>query len=244
MYGRRGRRIGYRRRFRKSTRTTRRPFRARRYIRRTRVGRRLPIEMPASVMVKLRSFTAFTLSTAGATAGAYNAISLNSAYDPYVGAGGGSCTGFTQWAALYGRYMVRASKHVVRAQVNTNGSVDGVFGMYPLASTDTVPSLFKQADALTEIKGARMRVMGNASSAASTDPRIVLTKYFSIRRIEGQSSLDDDLYGAAVTADPTRQPQLIIAMGSYSNFTAEVHVVVQSTYYVKFYRPLCAALAE
>lgn len=193
--------------------------------------------------VKLRNVYNFDLTLGGAAAGTSNAMSINSPFDPYIAAGGGSCSGFAEWAAMYHRYICYGSKHVVTFQVDSNGAADAVAGVFALSSQDTAPPVYKYADVLTEMKGARWRMMGNASAGATTNPRFMITKYCSVRTIEGQRHLDEDQYGADVTSDPSRQPQLVVAMGAYAAFSASVHVVVVSTYYTKFYRPKLATLA-
>jgi hypothetical protein len=200
---------------------------------------RFPLFAPDKMHVALMCSQTL-LMTGTATGGTTVAISLNSAYDPYVAAGGGKCTGFDQWAALYQRYIVRNSDHRARFVLQDSTVTDHsmIVGMVANSSANTFPSTPAQySDWLIETPNS---VWGRFTNIVNNTPYQVFNckKSFDVAKIEGVSGpLDYVDYSGPVTADPTLQPivSLVAALDSTSVATFHVSVNIESTYYVEFY---------
>lgn len=217
-----------------------RPTKAVRRYRRypKRVGiRRSPTEFPSSMFMKLR-FTEDRPLNITVGSGALTSYSMNSPFDPLYGLGGGSCSGFAQFAAVYERYLCTGCKVVFTGVATANDNSSLVVGMRARPSSHPVPTGTSfYGDWLIESKSPCYRRL---PSWVTPQPysRWSLTKYFSVKGTEAVKSLEDVYYAATTAADPTNQPLVDIVAG-YTTGTGtcvlDCHVTI--TYYVKFFRP-------
>jgi len=208
---------------------------------------RFPLFAPDRMSVALVATDNIILAGT-AVAGTVNAVSLNSAYDPYVGVGGGKCSGFDQWKELYQNYIVRSSEHTVKFILNDSDVSDNsmVVGIVPTSSSLTYPtSVLEYADWLIETPRAQYARFTNFVEGTPLQVASFKGQY-NIAQIEGITGpLDYYQYGAPVTADPPAQPQLNLVVGlDNAVSTWSVSVNVASKYFVEFYNVAGAHNAE
>lgn len=212
------------------------PRRTRRYHKRGRVSR-VATEFPSSMRIKLRYAADDTVGVSSGS-GAVRTYSVNSPFDPYVSVGGGSCSGFAQWAGMYRKYVCHSCRVVVTGVVTDNDNSTLVVGIRGRSSSSGLPgSAALYGDWLVESKGSAYR---RIPPWVSPQPyhRFTLVKYFTVKELEGWSNLDDSDWSADVTADPPGQPVFDLVAGyttGTGTCTIEYHTSI--TYYTKFFQP-------
>lgn len=152
---------------------------------------------------------------------------LNSLFDPDQSGVGGQPDGFDQLKALYGRYRVMA----VDVEVQAVGQ--SANGLITCAPTDT-PGGFTSAE---EVAGLRY---AKTAAFSSTQVGRLKTRYH-IGKLLGYS--DDAMLGnsnveAAITASPSFQQYLVIAVEGGSSATQVQNVWVRLTYYARMEVPI------
>lgn len=198
---------------------------------------RTPTEFPSSMRVKLR-YTADVDLNVTADSGTKITYSMNSAFDPLYSFGGATCSGFSQWAGIYERYMVSGAKITFSGTATSNDNASLVVGIRSRPSS--LPALADDAfygDWLIESKSPCYRRLPKWVTPQPY-PRFSLSKYFSVKRTEQISMLDDVHYGASTAADPANEAVIdVVASYTTGTGTCTIPAHVTITYYVKFYRP-------
>lgn len=222
-------------------------FRRRRILsqRRRRYGRRYrtPTEFPSQMFVKLKNVDTLDLSTAGANAGVALAIRVNGPYDPYYPTGGGTPSGYTQYANMYNMYLCYGASYKAIFTYYTNNQDATVCGMTAISSMELCPGLTsKYGSWLTESKGAKWKsVPVKVYQDGNPLPRYIFKKYCNVKRIECMPTLtnNDNNYTSLTNTTPLRNTLLYCVNGTSdgSTQTASCKVEIVSTYYVKFFQP-------
>jgi len=178
----------------------------------------------------------------------YRQYSLNSAFDPLYSAGGGSCTGFSQYAAMYSRYIVE--RIIVDAHfdnVATNGLgremraflravPTGQLASFPsvatLIASDVVEAQYCKSCTLTYI------------NAGFRDASATLHAEFIPWRTEGLPNEIADFVNLSslCTGDPVRQGVVFVGTFVYaSGATCYCDIDVNITYVTRFFEPVITA---
>lgn len=230
-----------RRRFTSKRGMVRRPITRRRTTfrkRRTPIRRRsgfIKTIMPPVLTTKMRYMDYFNMATGGASAYYTVPFRMNGAYDPVFAAGGGSCTGWNQIAAIYGKYRVLASKIEVWAYNTCTSPV--IVSIFARSSTGSVPTSAvevqqKSFEYNNDVRAKQLIPYGSGTSY----PRCYLSMYKSIKRLENNRSNMDEDYSAATSTTPVLQTfwdvNLCTLDGASINSTA--NYTIRITYYVRF----------
>jgi len=165
---------------------------------------------------------------------------INSAYDPDPTLGGGSLTGFNQWAAMYNSYHVSKFRYQYTVASNEPG-VPVAFGFIfrdlnrPSLTYSTYSSCL---NALEQAPSTGIQMVGEASGQSvyrspwyKISPGDVVGKRASYE-------FDDD-YDALVTTNPLNLVwfSMIVLSTTGSNVTNGVLVALNMEFTVKFYGP-------
>lgn len=187
---------------------------------------RTPSFIPDQMRVKLR-YNSIVSIAPGVPAGGY-IFRGNSCFDPDFSGVGKQPLGFDQWANMYNKYRVRASKIVIQLS-NTNTTVPASVSLYPSEDASlpgTIEGALSQPYSKQKISGI-----------ASSTPNLTLTHYMSSKKMLGVKSIEmADEFAAFTTADPTNEWFWIIFVANLS--TAGVVTfqgLVKITYYVEFF---------
>lgn len=161
---------------------------------------------------------------------------FNGPYDPVPTAGGGSCTGYPELAAIYNKHVVLASKITIWGYSTT--ATPFLFYIYARGSgsavfTSNAEILNKALEYGRDVRSKKVIPYG----AGTAYPRIFLSYYRTLKSIEGVTSKTDRDYIADTSTTPVTEAfwdtGLAALDGASTGVTA--NVLVQITYYVKFF---------
>lgn len=191
--------------------------------------------MPNVLTTKLHFMDYYQFSSGGAATWDTEAFRLNGVQDPQAGAGGGSCTGFNQLAAIYGKYRVLGSKISVWFQNTCNTALivsvaaRGGVGAAPSSGVQIQQSAYEYPRN-TRAREIRPYVAGDGVPTAK------IAMYRTVRSIEGMRANTDVDYEAPVTTIPVNQCYWDVSMVSIDATQVNVtcNIRVRITYYVKF----------
>lgn len=209
--------------FRKRRRTIRR---TRRYI--SRVPRRIPMGVSRYKFAKLPycDLEATSVSASSSVAWTYQ----SSMYDPYAPVGGHQPMFFDQYAAMYRKYTVLGIAYDLQAC--TDGATTGPLVIIVTPSADSTPP--------TSISIARERP-GSKEAIVSNSYRARLKGYMSVAKTLGvnrRNVLNDDIYSALVTTNPSALANLFVqAFNTSGGYAVAVYITLRLTYYVRFFDP-------
>lgn len=154
----------------------------------------------------------------------------NSAFDPDLTGIGHQPYYFDQYAAIYTKYRVHGSS--IRVDV-VNQS--GVMATSVIVVPHSDVAAFGSISAAAELQRSRYpRIVPIAQRQS-----VLLKDYASTRAVIGLTKVEmeaDDIYSAAVTANPAQQWYWHILMESTDSLTAlSVQLQVRLTYYMEFF---------
>jgi len=147
--------------------------------------------------VRLRYFEYFDKSGVTLFDQVFN---LNSLFDPDQSGGGHQPLEFSQWAAMYNRYLVRRCRYRVTFCQNSTTSIT-VVGVAPQNNSNTALSLTQQRAALESPYGK-----AHMFSLSPNQPGFVITGNIDLARLTGVTPTkyaSDDVYQAVVGASPS-----------------------------------------
>lgn len=160
---------------------------------------------------------------------------LNSLYDPQYALGGGTPTGLTALAAVWGQYKVCGAKVTCRF-VNT-GTLPARVGFYACDDSYTTPST-------AALNQAQLMEMGNPNfvilpAAFGSSSTVTLRRFYRIKNIMGRSRYQDQNAVARVTADPYTQAHLhVVSLSDLASVapgaTSTTRVYITIKFYAKF----------
>jgi hypothetical protein len=152
---------------------------------------------------------------------------LNSVFDPDQTGVGGQPDGYDQLKVLYGRYRVIA----VGVEVECIGQ--SASGLIAIAPSDT-PGPFVSAEEVAGLRYAK-------AAAFSSTQRGTVRAMYHIGKLLGYSDeavLANSNLDAAISANPTFQQYLIVAVEGGTSATQVQNVWVKMTYYVRMEVPI------
>jgi len=157
---------------------------------------------------------------------------MNSAYDPDPNLGSGSCAGFTEYAALYNKYLVRAIEYDIHV-VNKETTIPIQVIVAPVtidvgqnyASIDELQELPLAQNGICSISGGQDRVRFRG--------KINLAKYHG----NTVSWLSDPQYSAATSANPSTMFYLNVGASALGGTFSGLGVGMSArlTYICEFY---------
>lgn len=161
---------------------------------------------------------------------------LNGIYDPYLGAGGGSVSGYTLMSTQYGFSMVKGSKIEVQVRrtidTDQNSPYDVVVVPIPSAGSASLP---------TSIATLREQPYAKfiAGTAIGSDRHNKIVSYMSVTKIEGLKDIYAPSYRSTTGANPAIIPIWCIALQqadpTVASLSVSVIVSVKITYYVEWF---------
>jgi len=194
--------------------------------------------MPPTLFCQFRYSQQVTLSndnTTGRT-GSEHAWRLNSLFDPDFTAVGHQPRGFDQMAAIYNKYVVYKVHIQLRKLQHTFGSDTGNFIALNVRQGDNayVLSGVKTADEIQEVAGNT--VIGlSAQAERMVDYEFYIADLLGIPRTQ---IFNDELYGAATNANPSRTAYTSVAMGNFNDVTGQSAIVLMSmVFYARMQNP-------
>jgi len=163
---------------------------------------------------------------------------MNGVYDPLLAVGGPACTGFPELAAIYSRYRVYGCK------ISLWGYSTCVtpFMVYIWARSNLQASCSNGNEMMNKameysrgVKFVTVRPYG----ANTGYPTFRLSKYQSIKALEGPKAMVDEDWQADSTTYPAKQCYWDVGMCALDGTATAVtaNVLVRITYYVKFVEP-------
>ncbi len=177
------------------------------------------------VVFRYQSATTFTIP-----AGLYvmSQISMNSAYDPLYTVGGGVCTGFAEWMALYARYFVKRARCVTQPVTNSNPG-DILFTL-ALRSNEATAGVVPTLDMITESRNCCFHMMVNGTTSYTT-----LEDVRDPAQFEGLSGQNKNDLSGSLAADPTIQPVWYVGAYGVNGHTIQTMTLVE--YETELYSP-------
>lgn len=179
----------------------------------------------------------FNFASGGITDYALNSYRINGPYDPNVAIGGGSCTGWDELAAIYGKYRCLGAK--LTATCYNTCATPLVICVRARDSTDSAFSSGTQVVNGSYEYGANIRAIRLVpyTGAGMAHPRGTVSLYASVRRLEGLRSNIDEDYTAATNGTPVTQCAFDVCMAAWNGTTVSLtsNVMVNVVYYVRFY---------
>lgn len=170
----------------------------------------------------------------GANTYAYSSYSMNSPYDALYSVGGGACTGFNEWMALYSRFFVLKCRISISIY---NGSSNVIMSyLLPMRSDDAAGGVTPTVDKILEGRDSRYAMIWPGAHPSNGR---ALTVTYRPAQFEGLpvTSNRDELSGT-VASDPQIQPAVQAGWfhtGATTQLSNSMVAVVEYT--TEFYRP-------
>lgn len=183
---------------------------------------------PDVMMTKMK-YVSFDTQSSGVGSIDVYTFRGNSVQDPDYTGGGHQPNSFDQYATIYNKYKVMGCKLTIDATNNTDtvGTVVGIQASNsPSFGYTGYPEPIEQQRCKSTILTGK-EGQGN---------RIRLSKYYSSKAILGKKNINDEDYGAEVTTNPTDEWYWhVFSQALNQSSSWQVSIMVQLTYYVKFY---------
>lgn len=160
--------------------------------------------------------------------------------------------GYNQWATMYNRYRVYGCKVVftmwTESTIQTNEtSTNGIIWIAPRAASDASPAPGSGAvmEDIDNLRGVTRKYVSNYAGS-----RVVnhLTRYFSVKSVEGQRSGDERDFSGSMGVDTGTNPFIMPTFwigytktGENTAIATRGYMIVRITYYAKLYNPTTAA---
>lgn len=156
----------------------------------------------------------------------------NSPFDPQFTTGGGQPPGFDQWATLYERYHVVASKFTAVITPGTNNTSNTIAVVLP-------STLSSGVDLNTYMSSAYTRWKALPASTQGGNQISTISNYMTTSKVFGlpKSQRQDPRYSALVNANPLAEWYWLFAFGNYAGQSQNINYsyTIQITYYIVFY---------
>lgn len=188
------------------------------------------VGFPDFMVANIRYNDQFSLSASGSTAGR-QIMSLNNLHDPDVTGFGHQPIAYDQFAAIYGNFVVLASRIDVQFSTGTASSgssagpfVIGISGNSQNSFSTTASDLIEQPRSVTNLVGR-----DNGTSVQS------LSLTYSPKACLGLNASDDTVAGSTSGTAPSKQFYACVWESDRSGSSGTVIANVTVTYRVKFY---------
>lgn len=200
--------------------------------------KRLPTISPDSIVVCMKYSDYFNFASGGAAAHVTTPFRMNGAYDPVVAVGGGTCSGWNEWSAIYGRYRVLASK--IKVWGYNTCATPLIFSIFSRNSTDTAlaSAVEIQQKSMEYGKDVRATRVIPHTGNGMAHPEFRLKMYKTIKGVEGSKDYDDEAYTAAMSTTPVNQTYWDVNVVAMDGVAVSItcNALVQIYYYVKLYQ--------
>jgi len=195
----------------------------------------LPPLRPDKLRVTLRYQYSATLAAPLGHDDAFTVVSMNSPYDPQYTVGGGSCTGFAEWMALYEKFHVERCSIAMTIQ-NPNAGSSLVAFLLPVSSAAAIAGVTPSLD---KVKESDIAVFCDQAIGTQPGNNLLVRKSWSPHQFEGvPPSSDVNDFSGSGSADPYVQPAIycgFITNDGVTALTAYVHLIAD--YVTTLYRP-------
>lgn len=203
--------------------------------------------VPFSTMAKLRfQYSSYHAIAAGYANETIMQIRMNSPWDPNVAAvANENCTGFSNYAALYNKYLVKSCKIEVWFNPTYSNSTaqEDCMLCFIQALQDGAAAAFTP-DALVEGNASVWTIVqGGSQGPHGKDNSHYLKMYRTMRYMNGGAPLNER-WDAVTNTNPEIGIYAHIGMARYdtptvsqTNTMPKVAVLLRVTYYTKFYAP-------
>jgi len=155
----------------------------------------------------------------------------NGLYDPDIKTGNRGCYGFSEYATIYGKYRVMASKIIVKLINRTGGSTYRATVLPSDLASDITAGMILNAAAVPYSKSKYISILG-------TEPTVI-TNYMTTYKMEGDKGAKVDTTFASVTGNvpPNQWYWNVILEAITPPIDSETgcYIDVQIIYYVEFY---------
>lgn len=146
---------------------------------------------------------------------------INSLYDPEYAVGGHQPLGFDQWSVFYNKYLVLGAK--VRADCFSTSTTTTISNAIVGIRFDSASSVVTDLTSIIENGRCRYRRMARADSGNATTT--VVSKWSAKKWWGGKSKMENEIHGAATTADPTKVAYCHIFAGPVSETTSDLGAI-------------------
>jgi hypothetical protein len=181
--------------------------------------------LPRSMRRTLRYAETFSLSTGAAgIIGSVQTMALNSAYDPNYSGTGHQPYGFDQIVQFYQQYFVHSVRYqIITATIGGTAEICVAYQLFPTAGGVSIAGI--STDAATEKSTVSTFVAGSSGNvrARSVGGEVKMHQIFGLT--PAQYAAQTDVYGAAVTTNPSLQAYLEVGIGSYNGTASETLAV-------------------
>lgn len=181
---------------------------------------------PSTVYVKLKYHETFNTTSGASKISTYRA---NDIYDPQTLTGGTHPTGYSQWMAMFNRFVVGASKITVRA---TNLSDTTNCNMFVQANT--VAGIGGGSDLFTT-PNTFMKSLGPKTSSRSC---VTTTMYRKSTGMFGRKVNQDDQFWGTYSRPPDKQWYWNVYFANHDSTTLNIQYDVTIKYYVRFFEKI------
>lgn len=182
-------------------------------------------------LVRLRYVAHFFLDPAVNTAVAH-VFRANSLFDPDFTAAGHQPYGFDTWATMYNHYTVLGSKIKVHFNADTPGTAEQNVVGIQLKDTNTVD--MTDAGGIIEQGETAWKFCGNNGTGSKSHAYV--TKGYSTRKFFQTRDVEDDIYRASVTGNPSETAffHVIAAPFNPGDNPGPITCLATIDYFVKF----------
>lgn len=177
--------------------------------------------LPRSLRRSLRYAETFSLTTGAAgIIGTVQTMFLNSLYDPNQSGTGHQPYGFDQIVQFYQQYFVHSVKYqLIATTIGGTAEVCVAMQLFPTAGGVSIAGI--TTDAATEKSTVSTFVAGSSGNvrARSLGGEVKMHQIFGLT--PAQYAAQSDVYGAAVTTNPSLGAYLEVGIGSYNGTAGE-----------------------
>ena len=177
--------------------------------------------LPRSFRTSLRYAETFSLTTGAAgIVGTVQTMFLNSLYDPNYTGTGHQPYGFDQLAAFFQQYIVHAARfQLITSTIGGTAEVCVAYQVFPTAGGVSIAGI--TSDAAAEKSTVSTFVAGSSGNvrARSVAGEVKMHQIFGLTK--AQYAAQTDVYGAAVTSNPSLGAYLEVGIGSYNGTAGE-----------------------
>ena len=194
--------------------------------------------LPRSFRKTLRYAETYSLTTGAAgLIGTVQTLFLNSVYDPNYTGTGHQPYGFDQLAAFFQQYLVHGVRfQIITTTIGGTPEVCVAYQLFPTAGGVSIAGI--STDAATEKSTVSTFVSGSSGNVRSRSVGGEAKMYQIFGLTPAQYAAQADVYGAAVTSNPSLGAYLEVGIGSYNGTAGEslsVQVILDMD--VEFWQP-------
>lgn len=146
---------------------------------------------------------------------------INSLYDPEFSVGGHQPLGFDEWSVFYNKYLVLGAK--VRADCFATSTTTTISNAIVGIRFDSASSVVTSLTSIIENGRCRWKRMARADSGNATTT--VVSKWSARKWWGGKSKMENEIHGAATSADPSKVAYCHVFAGPVSESTSDLGAI-------------------